>query len=86
MSEELDQVLAFHDADLLVVAHTPSVQGIATIADGRLVQVDTGISAYYGGPLSYLEIAGERLTAHQRAPDGSWTSRLLTNQAEEASP
>ena len=77
VSEELQQVLAFHDADLLVVGHTPSLSGIAVSDDGRLVQTDTGISAYYGGPLSYLEIRGEQLTAHERTADGVWSSRAL---------
>jgi len=31
---------------------------------GELVTIDTGNSRYYGGPLSYLEIVGDKLTAH----------------------
>ncbi len=32
--------------------------------DGRLARIDTGNSRYYGGPLSWLEIIGDRMTAH----------------------
>lgn len=82
VSKELEQVLAFHDADLLVVAHTPSLSGIAVSDDGRLVQTDTGVSAYYGGPLSYLEIRGKQLTAHERTADGEWSSLALNRETE----
>jgi len=31
---------------------------------GRLARIDTGISRYYGGPLSWLEIAGDQMVPH----------------------
>ncbi|HEX6742412.1 MAG TPA: metallophosphoesterase [Sphingomicrobium sp.] len=62
--QELTAVLAAYGARRIVVGHTPSLSGIAISHDGRLVQADTGISRFYGGPLTWLEIAGDRLTPH----------------------
>ena len=76
-SEELAQVLANYGATRLVVAHTPSLEGIVTAEQGRLIRVDTGISAYYGGPLSYLELRDGEAIAHQRDPEGTWQARPL---------
>ena len=59
--QELEQVLAAYGARRLVIGHTPSLAGIAITGGGRLARVDTGISLYYGGPLSWLEILGDRL-------------------------
>ncbi len=59
--QELDAVLAAYGAKRLVVGHTPSLAGIAITGGGRLARVDTGISRHYGGPLSWLEILGDRL-------------------------
>lgn len=75
--DELAAVLAYHGANRLVVGHTPAITGITASLGGRLVQIDTGISAHYGGPASYLEIIGNRLIAHERGKDGTWTSREL---------
>lgn len=75
--KELAAVLAYHGASRLVVGHTPAIAGIAASHGGNLVQVDTGISAHYGGPASYLEIIGDRLIAHERGAGGTWTSREL---------
>ncbi|WFL78928.1 metallophosphoesterase [Altererythrobacter arenosus] len=77
IAEELAQVLTRYSASRLVVAHTPSLDGILADHGGRLLRVDTGIAAHYGGPATYLELIGERAIAHQRAPDGTWTSREL---------
>ncbi len=83
---ELDQVLSFYGAERLVVAHTPSVEGIVASAGGRLIRVDTGISAHYGGPASYLELVGGRAIAHQRGSDGQWTSHSLPSLPTEVEP
>lgn len=80
--EELCLVLSRYDAERLVVAHTPSLSGIETDLDGRLVRIDTGISSHYGGPASYLVIEGGRVVAHQRLPDGTWSSRSLDLAAQ----
>ena len=49
----------------MVIAHTPRLAGIEISHDGRLVRIDTGISRYYGGKLSYLEIIGRTARAAQ---------------------
>jgi hypothetical protein len=62
--QELDAVLAAYGAKRLVVAHTPSLKGIQITGNGRLARIDTGNSRYYGGPLSWLEIVGDRMIPH----------------------
>lgn len=64
ISDEITQVLAATGAKRIVVGHTPSLKGIIIDQDGRLVRIDSGISRYYGGPLTYLEILGDRLVPH----------------------
>jgi hypothetical protein len=62
--QELAAVLAAYGAERLVIAHTPSLSGIQITNGGRLARIDTGISRYYGGPLTWLEIIGDRMTPH----------------------
>jgi Calcineurin-like phosphoesterase len=62
--QELSAVLAAYGAKRLVVAHTPSLSGIQITGNGRLARIDTGISRFYGGPLSWLEIAGGQMIPH----------------------
>jgi hypothetical protein len=62
--QELDLVLASYGARRLVVAHTPNIKGIEIGYGGRLADIDTGNSRYYGGPLSWLEIIGDQMTPH----------------------
>jgi hypothetical protein len=59
--QELDTVLAAYGAKRLVVGHTPSLKGIQITGNGRLARIDTGISAYYGGALSWLEITAGQM-------------------------
>jgi len=61
---ELEQVLAAYGAKRLVIAHTPILSGIAILYGGRLIRIDTGISAVYGGKPSYLEIVDGVPVAH----------------------
>ncbi|MFN3288399.1 MAG: metallophosphoesterase [Sphingomonadaceae bacterium] len=61
---ELERVLAAQGVRRMVVGHTPSLSGIRLLHDGRLAVVDTGISASYGGRLSWLEIRDGVLVAH----------------------
>lgn len=56
MDAETDAVLAAYHAGRIVVAHTPLLSGIAIADNGRLIRIDTGISAVYGGKLGWLEI------------------------------
>ena len=62
--QELTAVLDAYGAQRIIVAHTPSLQGIQITNGGRLARIDTGISRYYGGPLTWLEIVGDQLTPH----------------------
>ena len=62
--QELAGVLAAYGARRLVIAHTPSLQGIQITNGGRLARIDTGISRYYGGPLSWLEIVRDQMIPH----------------------
>jgi len=68
--QELDTVLAAFGAQRLVVGHTPNRSGITITNGGRLARIDTGISRYYGGALSWLEIVGDRMVAHSVARSG----------------
>lgn len=62
--QELTAVLAAYGAKRLVIGHTPILSGITITSGGRLVRIDTGISRYYGGPLTWLEIVGDQLIPH----------------------
>jgi hypothetical protein len=77
IADELTQVLAAYGAKRLVVAHTPNVSGILAAEGGRLLRVDTGISAYYGGVRSFLEIVDGVAVAHKEDAQGNWTSETL---------
>ena len=61
---ELDGALLGHGVKRLVIGHTPELRGVAIRHGGKLVQIDTGISRYYGGKLGWLEIIGDRLIPH----------------------
>jgi hypothetical protein len=62
--QELGAVLAAYGAQRMVIAHTPSLKGIQITGNGRLARIDTGNSRYYGGPLTWLEIIGDRMIPH----------------------
>ena len=62
IEQELAAVLAATGAKRIVVGHTPSLSGIIIASGGQLVRADSGISLYYGGPLTWLEIVGDQVT------------------------
>lgn len=64
IEQELDLVLTAFGVKRLVIGHTPNLGGIAISHGGRMVRIDTGISRYYKGQLSWLEIRGDQLTPH----------------------
>ncbi len=70
VEQELQTVLTAFGARRIVVGHTPNLNGIQILYGGKLVTIDTGISSYYGGPPSYLEILGDRLVPHVVARSG----------------
>jgi hypothetical protein len=54
--DQLNALLSAYGARRIVVGHTPILSGIAFFQDGKLICIDTGISAAYGGTVSYLDI------------------------------
>ncbi len=64
MEAELDGSLVAQGVKRMVVGHTPVLKGISSLYGGKLIQIDTGISQYYGGALGWLEIIGERVVPH----------------------
>ena len=64
IDQELAAVLNAYGAKRIVVGHTPNLKGIQILDGGKLVTIDTGNSRYYGGPPTYLEIIGDKVTAH----------------------
>ena len=73
IDQELAAVLAATSAKRMVVGHTPSLKGIIVSNNGQLVRIDSGISRYYGGPLTWLEVSGDRVMPHTvpRPPPGA---------------
>lgn len=67
IDQEIDLALKSYGVKRIVVAHTPSLEGIVEGAGGKLWRVDSGISRAYNGPPSYLEIIGDKVTAHKVA-------------------
>ncbi len=53
---QLETLLSAYGAKRIVIGHTPITSGIAVLYGGRLIRIDTGISAAYDGKVSYLEI------------------------------
>ena len=58
----------------IVVGHTPAREGIIEAGGGKLWRIDSAISRAYGGTPAYLEIVGDRVTAHKvpRPAGKSW--------------
>ena len=64
IDQEVDTVLAAYGAKRIVIGHTPSLSGLIFSPNGRLIRIDTGISRFYGGPLTWLEIVGDKVTPY----------------------
>lgn len=77
INDEIDLVLKAYGVKRIVVGHTPSLQGIIAAASGRLWRADSAISRAYGGKPSYLEIVGNKVTAHNvpRPAGAAWGSQ-----------
>jgi hypothetical protein len=54
-----EETLTMLGARRFVVGHTVHRGGITSYCDGKIWAVDTGMAAYYGGPVEVLEIQGE---------------------------
>lgn len=50
----VDMLLARFGVDHIVVGHTPCTDTIMPRYDGRVLVIDSGISAFYGGPVTVL--------------------------------
>jgi hypothetical protein len=77
IDQEINLVLTNYGVKRIVVGHTPSLQGIIEGAGGKLWRADSANSRAYGGPPSYLEIVGDKVTPHrvQRPPGKKWGSQ-----------
>ncbi len=64
IEEEIVFVLGAYGVKRIIVGHTPSLTGIAAAYGGKLIQIDTGIAAYYGGARSFLRIENGVIYAH----------------------
>ena len=62
-AETVAAILDQHGARRIVVGHTPTEGAIWPRYSARVIQVDTGLSAAYGGHVGYLEVSGEELFA-----------------------
>ena len=62
-SETVDAILQQHQAARIVIGHTPTGGYIWPRYDGRVIQIDTGIGAHYGGHVAYLEITPDTIHA-----------------------
>lgn len=67
IAEEIDIVLNAYAARRIVVGHTPSLSGIHASQEGKVIQIDTGAAAHYGGTQGYLEIINGEAIAHDLA-------------------
>jgi len=65
MDQEIALVLEAFHVRRIVVAHTPSTSGIISADQGALWRIDSGNSRAYNGKPSYLEIIGDKVTAHE---------------------
>ena len=65
IDQEIALVLEAFHVRRIVVAHTPSTSGIISADQGALWRIDSGISRAYNGKLTYLEIIGDKVTAHE---------------------
>jgi len=66
--ETVQAVLEQHGASHIVIGHTPTGGAIWPRYQGRVIQIDTGISSAYGGHVAYLEITPGHMYAGY--PDG----------------
>jgi hypothetical protein len=65
IEQEIALVLRSFQVRRIVVAHTPSTAGIIEADHGALWRIDSAISRAYNGKLTYLEIVGGKVVAHE---------------------
>lgn len=54
----LEETLQALDLKRMVVAHTVQENGVSPACGGRVIRVDVGLAAHYGGPVQTLELLG----------------------------
>ncbi|MFO1186569.1 MAG: metallophosphoesterase [Alphaproteobacteria bacterium] len=57
-------IIAAYRVKRIVIGHTPNLTGIKVLQGGRVIAIDTGITAVYGGTRSFLSIEGPAILAH----------------------
>ncbi|MES2859713.1 MAG: metallophosphoesterase [Pseudomonadota bacterium] len=62
----VDAILETHHARHIVIGHTPTQGIVWPRLDGRVIMIDTGIGAAYGGHIGWLEVTNEGLFAGYR--------------------
>lgn len=62
----VEQILQRHAAHHIVIGHSPTGGVIWPRLDARVILIDTGLSAAYGGNLGWLEVRGGELIAGYR--------------------
>ena len=65
-TETVDAILRTHRARHIVIGHTTTKGIVWPRLDGRVVMIDTGIGAAYGGHIGWLEATNEGLFAGYR--------------------
>ena len=65
-TDMVDATLQHHGARRIVIGHTPTEGVVWPRLDGRVIMIDTGISAAYGGHVGWLEATPEGLFAGYR--------------------
>jgi hypothetical protein len=61
---EVAAALTKYNVKRIVIGHTPSLTGIKALYGGRVIDIDTGISAPFNGSRSFLKIEGDNVTAY----------------------
>ena len=62
----VESLLARFGAKRIVIAHTPRMKAVLPRLDARVVLVDVGLAAHYGGANAFLVIEGDDIYAVQR--------------------
>ncbi|MGA9341942.1 MAG: metallophosphoesterase [Rhodanobacteraceae bacterium] len=65
-AETVQAILQHHVAHYIVVGHTPTAGIVWPRYAGRVIQIDVGMTAYYGGHVGYLEVTSDGLFAGYR--------------------
>jgi hypothetical protein len=53
----------YYGARHVIAGHSVTIKGILLRCGGRVIQIDTGLSGFYGGPPCYLEMERGRISA-----------------------